>query len=123
MFVFDLTDRNSFLNLENWINEVNSLTTDSPIKLIVANKCDVNERVISKSELEQYSSKIGIQIIDCSAKSSYHIDYIFENISQSLIKREELLNRNRLHTNNYMLTPTSFESKLKDNSIINKCCK
>lgn len=86
--MFDIGDHNSFLNVQNWLNEVNTLTTDNPVKLIIANKSDLQEKAVSKSEMEEFSKKTGIQIVECSAKSSYHITYAFEEVSSKLIKRK-----------------------------------
>jgi GTPase SAR1 family protein len=87
VFVFDLTDSNSFFNLSNWIEDVNKLTTDNPIKLVLANKSDLEDRAVSKSEIDEFSRKTGIEVIECSAKNSYHINYAFETMSNILLKR------------------------------------
>lgn len=86
ILVCDLTDKNSFYNLHTWLEDVNKLTTDNPVKLILANKSDLEERSISKSEISEFTNKTGIEIIECSALSSYHINYAFETISYKLLK-------------------------------------
>lgn len=35
----------------DWLDEVDKLTTDDPTKLVIANKCDLDSRVITKEEM------------------------------------------------------------------------
>ena len=37
--------------------------------------------------MEEFTKRTGINIIECSAKSSYHINYVFESMSSLLLKR------------------------------------
>lgn len=52
IIVYDQTDRNSFNHLTDWLDDVNRLTTDDPIKLVVANKNDLNENKITQEEMK-----------------------------------------------------------------------
>ena len=87
ILVFDISEKKSFYSLDNWLKEVDSLTTDNPVKLVLANKSDSNDKQVSKSEMEEFTQRTGLEIIDCSAKNSYHINYVFEYISSLLLKR------------------------------------
>ena len=43
MIVFDLTDRNSFNNVNSWLNEVKKHAGGQVVKMIIGNKCDLSE--------------------------------------------------------------------------------
>ena len=38
--------------------------------------------------MEDFTKSTGIEIIECSAKSSYKINYAFENIATTLLKKK-----------------------------------
>lgn len=39
------------MHLTDWLEDVNKLTTDDPIKLVIANKNDLDEEKISEDEI------------------------------------------------------------------------
>lgn len=86
--MFDLSDRGSFSNLTKWLDDVERLTTDCPIKLIVANKADLKERVVSKEEVKEFSARSNIEVIEASAKDGFQVSYVFEYICGLLMNRE-----------------------------------
>ncbi len=71
----------------DWLDDVNKLTTDDPIKLVIANKDDLEEKKITKEEMKIFTNKYGIEIIKTSAKDSFQIHEAFEMITKLLIKR------------------------------------
>ncbi len=44
IFTYSISDRNSFNNMENWVNSVEENTGKQICKMILANKCDLSER-------------------------------------------------------------------------------
>ncbi len=39
--VYDITDRQSFKDIENWLSEVEKFGTENVVRLLVGNKCDL----------------------------------------------------------------------------------
>ncbi|MHA2092045.1 MAG: Rab family GTPase [Candidatus Kariarchaeaceae archaeon] len=62
LVVFDLTNRDSFLNLDEWIQDIESSTNTNGVPLwILANKNDLifdDEGPIKKSEIDEYVEKL-----------------------------------------------------------------
>jgi len=44
--------KDSFLHLQDWLDEVQKLTTDDPIKMVIANKNDLDVKKVSESEMQ-----------------------------------------------------------------------
>lgn len=44
MLVFDLTDERSFNNIQNWMHSVDQYGSEGVSKILVGNKCDLNEK-------------------------------------------------------------------------------
>ena len=46
VLVFDVTDRNSFIKLTDWMFELELHCREQPVKILVANKTDLVERFV-----------------------------------------------------------------------------
>ena len=53
IIVFDQTDKESYDNIENWIEDISKYSTDEPVKIIFANKDDVNneKKVVTNNNI------------------------------------------------------------------------
>ncbi len=86
ILVFDVSDRNSFNNLNNWISDIKENTMNECQVIIVGNKNDIKDRNVSIDEGINLSKKFGYNYIDASAKSGNNILLIFDTISQKIMK-------------------------------------
>ena len=103
IIVFDQTDKESFNNIQNWIDDISKYSTEDPAKIIIANKDDIsNEKKIIKSEdISELEKKTGLEVIKTSAKTGENIDYAFKKLTQKL-----LIDRtNRILSKGYSLEP------------------
>ena len=69
ILAYDVTKRSSFNNVRNWVKEIDGHNTEGLTKVILANKCDLPGREISKSDGEQLAAEIGVEHIEVSAKT------------------------------------------------------
>ena len=89
----DSTNKESFYNINNWIEEISKYTDKDVDKLILMNKCDlVEERQIDKNEISKFEKENGIKIMEVSAKTGNGIDKAFEYIIEQLINKNEKKN-------------------------------
>ena len=86
--VFDLTNENSFLKLNKWINEICENTEDVVI-FLVGNKADLNDRKVDKIKAEKYAKERNIKYIETSAKEGTNILLLFEEIAIDMNKQKE----------------------------------
>jgi len=89
--VFDLTDRASFENLENWYDELKGfINKDIPV-VVVGNKSDLNEdRLISYQEGVSLANKLKASYIETSAKTGENVEDAFSLISYHYIMKSQL---------------------------------
>ena len=93
----DSTNKDSFYNLNNWIDEIAKYTDRDVDKLILMNKCDlVENRQIDKSEISKFEKENGVKIMEVSAKTGDGIDKAFEYIIEKLIDKNEKKNTNTM---------------------------
>ena len=84
IFVYDITNRNSFDSLPFWKKIVDELLTETPIFGVVGNKMDlyVDEQIKSE-EVEKYANEIGAKLLLTSAKTD---STSFSNFLQELLQ-------------------------------------
>jgi len=102
--VFDITNRQSFENLDSWIEELNDFIGDIDLPItIIGNKIDLEEhRVVSTEEGSEKASLLSkkgsshISYIETSALSGQNIEDAFVLISYHFIMRSKEKEEERL---------------------------
>ena len=77
----------TFDHLPNWINEIKeSLKYEIPI-LIVGNKYDlINQRVVSKVEIAQFTKEYNLHYTEISAKTGEGVEKSFHTLTRLMIE-------------------------------------
>jgi len=87
IIVFDLTNKQSFKDLDFWIKKIRDLSGDIPF-IIIGNKTDLEaKRKISKKEGYKKAADYNVNYIETSAKKDINVDIIFNDISKKIIAR------------------------------------
>ena len=73
ILVYDVTNRQSFIDLQNWLKDVKN-ATDKVRIILFGNKCELENRAVTKEEAEQFAKKNNIPYIETSAKLKINID-------------------------------------------------
>lgn len=88
---FDLTKRNSFSNLENWINTLKEYLPfheKAPI-VIFGNKCDLSKlRTVSEEEAREFAERHNYSYFETSSATGENLDEAFLTLFQQIIKLE-----------------------------------
>ena len=67
IIVYDISDKNSFMHVKDWLDQVNKYSTDEPIKMILGNKIDLD----NKKEVTQLDIDVIIYNIVYSESNRY----------------------------------------------------
>merc|ERR1719263_2695569 len=90
IMVYDVTDRESFNHVDDWLNEVNRYVNESTCKILIGNKCDMeSDRQVSTEEARKKAEDLGIAFIETSAKDATNVEAAFQMMSKELIKKRE----------------------------------
>ena len=86
LFVYDITNQESFSNIKNWIKDLQNVGND--IKgVIIGNKIDLEQkRDVKKQDLEEIGKKYNMPILETSAKQSINVNEGFELLVNELLK-------------------------------------
>ena len=89
LFIFDITNRESFENIKNWIIDSDSADNEV-IKVLVGNKIDIDEnRKIDNDIVKKYAEKKGMKYFETSAKEGINIDIVFRKIAELILSKSE----------------------------------
>ena len=87
LLVYDITNPVTFKNLETWINEVEKYADCLLERLLIGNKCDLDDqRKVSQSEAKDFAKKIGVNFLETSAKDTINIEEAFQCLVRESIE-------------------------------------
>lgn len=85
VIVYDISNRESFLNTSKWIDDVRAERGDEAIVVLVGNKTDLNEkRNVTTEEGEKRAKELNVMFIETSAKAGHNVKILFRKIAQAL---------------------------------------
>jgi len=83
--VYDITNRASFLNTEQWIEDVRTERGQDVVIMLVGNKTDLSERrSVSVAEGEHKARQSGVMFIETSAKAGFNVKALFRKLALAL---------------------------------------
>ena len=89
LVVFDITDRDSFDHVRNWMADIDKFAKEGVLRILVGNKCDLmNNRQVSTEEAKEIANKYGIKYIETSAKDTINIDDLFISTAKYLLSKQ-----------------------------------
>jgi len=108
VLVFDLTDRNSFEKIREWMKQIQSYTQrDSIAIVLLGNKCDAENKAVSSKEANDIATEYKMKFFETSAMNNINIEESFKELSTEIMKIKEI------KSNNYDNTPQNQSQQLK----------
>ena len=91
LVVYDITERESFDNLTSWLNEIEKNVNKNVYKLLIGNKCDLEDKRENKREVTYQEGKYlaesnGMKFIETSAKDNTNVQEAFELLTSEIMK-------------------------------------
>ncbi|CAI5793064.1 ras-related protein Rab-27A isoform X1 [Podarcis lilfordi] len=98
LLLFDLTNEQSFLNIRNWMSQLQTHAyCENPDVVLCGNKSDLEEqRVVKEEDAKELAEKHGIPYFETSAANGANVSKAIETLLDLIMKRME---RNRGQAN------------------------
>nr|KJB51365.1 hypothetical protein B456_008G213500 [Gossypium raimondii] len=78
IIVYDVTDQESFNNVNQWLNEISRYGSENVNKLLVGNKSDLTaKKVVSPEAAQAFADELGIPFMETSAKNATNVQQAF----------------------------------------------
>jgi len=88
IIVYDVTDRESFYNVKNWMQEIDKYAMENVNKLLVGNKCDLAaKKVVTFDEGKELAESFNIRFVETSAKSAHNVEPAFHLMAGEIKER------------------------------------
>lgn len=86
MMVYDITDLDSFNNLNTWLIEIEKNASKNVYKILVGNKSDLeSERKVTYEQGSEFAAQYGMKFIETSAKDSKNVQEAFVTMTKEII--------------------------------------
>ena len=90
LVVYDITNRDSFNNIANWVEDCKNQSPKTIFMVLVGNKSDLSDkRVISIEEGRELAEKYNMIFFETSAKTGDNVDLIFFKSAEEIAKKIE----------------------------------
>jgi small GTP-binding protein len=126
---FDISDSDTFNNINYWIEEIKLYTDDTDIKLIICgNKCDLYNKYVFDKDIDKLKKKHNFTYFEVSALKNINVNTIFDyivdtctemprrnnitNDSIVLLNNDSQLNTLVTSINNYFSNVNSYIKKI-----------
>jgi small GTP-binding protein len=122
LFVYDITNKESFNNIKNWIKDLQNVGNNIKAA-IIGNKLDLeSNRVITREEIEEISSEHNMPFLETSARENINVNEGFDLIVNELFKdktQEQIIEMYSRKTRSDLSISTSKPSVKKKKR---ECC-
>ena len=87
LLLYDVTNKDSFKNLENWLIEIEKNAQEKVLKILIGNKCDLtDDREITTEEGKAFALRNGMEFMETSAKMNTNVTEAFETLGKLMIE-------------------------------------
>ena len=114
ILTYDVTDQDSFKNIRNWIKQIEANAQGNVKRVLVGNKCDKPDRVVTEEEGKKLADDYSMSFFETSAKTNKNVTEVFYHLTKEILKANE--GNKELGGKKITKTDNSKEGK-------RRCCK
>jgi small GTP-binding protein len=89
VIIFDVTNRETFKRATKWFSELSEFAEGNPKMILIGNKIDLPNRVISNEEATNLAREYNCNFLEVSAYTGANVEEIFFNLTTSIYKSKQ----------------------------------
>ena len=90
LLLYDVTDKDSFKNLSNWLIEIEKNASKNVLKVLIGNKSDLEDkRLVSYNQGKEFADTYGLKFIEKKKKKNLNVNEAFETLGRELMSASE----------------------------------
>ena len=86
LLIYDVTNIKSFQNIKKWVNQIKDKASSKICIVLVANKVDVENRIVSIDDGDDLASALGLKKFESSAKLDINVSESFQELVEEVNK-------------------------------------
>ena len=122
IFMYDITDKNTFKNVKDWVKDSENNDTGFK-KILVGNKIDLkNKRKVELKEVKEWADKKELEVMEASAKLGTNVDKVFLRLVELILDKkakDDIIKKYGINGNK---ENTKLKSSKETNNKKGKCC-
>ena len=88
MVVYDITDIESFNNINSWLIEIEKNANKNVYKILVGNKCDLEDkRQVTYEQGKEFAETYGMKFLETSAKTNQNVQEAYVIMTKEIISQ------------------------------------
>jgi len=120
LLLYDVTDKESFKNLSNWLIEIEKNASKNILRILIGNKCDLEDkRVITHAQGKEFADTYGLKFIETSAKKNLNVSEAFETLGRELMNAGAEKKIEKQKENKKISVAKAQDLTIQNN---NRCC-
>ena len=124
LLVYDVTSKDSFLHLSDWLRDLTNVKKEEVIFAVVGNKTDLDDRrEVNSNEGENYAKEHDFIFKEVSAKTGDGINELFDVILKEMLKNKpKLLPHPHPQPQKQFIKKEKFGGKIEPEGGKKNCC-
>ena len=88
IIAYDCTEEASFNSVDNWLKQIEQYTVGQVSKVLIATKCDSQNRVVSAERGEALAESLGLKFFETSAKNAVNVSESFQYLAKDICRAD-----------------------------------
>lgn len=105
VLVYDITNKDTFLNIPKWLNEMSNHIDSKTIVILCGNKVDLEyKREVSIMDGQLFAENNNMLFLETSALDTRNINKVFDTIAEIILNRKNIISNNKEE----IILPTNY---------------